>query len=47
MKEHALIKHKEIILNTKHSALRNSFIDLYPSDDIEAVIHIQKMMNPI
>ena len=26
------MKHKEIVLTTKHSALRNSFIDLYPSD---------------
>ena len=31
-KEHALMKHKEIVLTRKHSALRNSFIDLYPSD---------------
>ena len=28
----ASMKHKEIVLTTKHSALRNSFIDLYPSD---------------
>ena len=28
----ASIKHEEIVLTTKHSALKNSFIDLYPSD---------------
>ena len=28
----AIVKHKEIVLTTKHSALRNSFLDLYPSD---------------
>ncbi|MEE2693843.1 MAG: hypothetical protein VX765_03455, partial [Pseudomonadota bacterium] len=28
----ASMKHKELVLTTKHSALRNSFIDLYPSD---------------
>jgi len=28
----AIVKHKEIVLSTKHSALRNSFLDLYPSD---------------
>ena len=28
----AIVKHKETALSTKHSALRNSFLDLYPSD---------------
>lgn len=28
----ARVNHKEIVLTTKHSALRNSFLDLYPSD---------------
>ena len=30
----AIVKHKEMVLSTKHSALRNSFLDLYPSDAI-------------
>ena len=30
----AIVKNKEMVLTTKHSALRNSFIDLYPSDAI-------------
>ena len=30
----AIVKNKEMVLTTKHSALRNSFLDLYPSDAI-------------